>query len=170
MNRKSLIFLSLLVLLNLAAAQDNSNPIGDVLWYIGFGVGLILLAFVSETAYKLFSSLYGGGTDLIPTGGKVDYKADLKTKKKKRMERTKTATVAKSLRAKIPTTQTARILRKKTMTRNHASQRTRTIRRKKTRKTPDRSKSIWRTPNPVLSDCLLSADGLLTWPSVIRTM
>jgi len=81
-SKRSLIFLSILLLLNLVAAQDESNPIGDVLWYIGFGVGLILLAFISETIYKVFSSLYTGGSDIVPAGGKIDYKEDLRTRKR----------------------------------------------------------------------------------------
>jgi len=77
-----LIFAFFLLFLNLAAAQEDSNPLGEVMWYMGFGVGLIIFAFLSETAYKVFNSLYSGSADAIPTGGKIDYKEDLRKRKK----------------------------------------------------------------------------------------
>ncbi|MBU4202056.1 MAG: hypothetical protein L6243_01720 [Candidatus Altiarchaeales archaeon] len=77
------IAVSLLLLINLAVAQEEDlNPMGEVLWYMGFGVGLIIFAFLSETAYKVFNSLYSGSADAIPTGGKIDYKEDLKKRKR----------------------------------------------------------------------------------------
>ncbi len=77
-----LITASLLLLINLAVAQEDSSPLGEVMWYMGFGVGLIILAFISETAYKVFSSLYAGSADAIPASGKIDYKEDLRKRKK----------------------------------------------------------------------------------------
>lgn len=79
------MFLSLMMfitLVNLAAAQEDSNPFGEVLWYMGFGVGLIILAFISETAYKIFNALYSGSADAIPISGKIDYKKDLQRRKR----------------------------------------------------------------------------------------
>ena len=77
------IAVSLLLLINLAVAQEEeSNPLGEVMWYMGFGVGLIILAFLSETAYKVFNSLYSGSADAIPTSGKIDYKKDLQKRKR----------------------------------------------------------------------------------------
>jgi len=81
-NAGKFLIVLLFFLVRIVAAQDNADPLKEVLWYIGFGVGLILLAFVSETVYKVFSSLYGGGADFIPTGGKIDYKAELRAKRK----------------------------------------------------------------------------------------
>jgi len=84
MNSKFLLIaVSLLLLINLAVAQEEeSNPLGEVLWYMGFGVGLIIFAFLSETAYKVFNSLYSGSADAIPAGGKIDYKKDLQKRKR----------------------------------------------------------------------------------------
>jgi len=77
-----LIFTSFLLFLNLAAAQGESDSLGEVMWYMGFGVGLIIFAFLSETAYKVFISLYSGSADAIPASGKIDYRKDLLKRKK----------------------------------------------------------------------------------------
>jgi len=78
-----LITVSLLLLINLAVAQEEeSNTMSEVMWYMGFGVGLLLLAFISEAAFKVFNSLYSGSADAIPASGKIDYKEDLRKRKK----------------------------------------------------------------------------------------
>ena len=77
-----LIAASLLLLIGHSVAQEeDSNPLGEIIWYMGFGVGLIILAFISETAYKVFVSLYSGSADAVPAG-KIDYKKDLQKRRK----------------------------------------------------------------------------------------
>lgn len=71
----------LLFLINVTIAEEDANQTGEILWYMGFGVGLIILAFVSETAYKVFSALYAGSAEAIPSS-KIDHKEDLKRRRK----------------------------------------------------------------------------------------
>lgn len=83
MNRKILpILLGIFIVLSVVNAYQNPEEGVNPLWYIGFGVGLILLALLSEFVYRLFASAYTGESAYIgPVLGKVDEKDEMKKRK-----------------------------------------------------------------------------------------
>lgn len=70
-----------IVVLIVNAYQDPEEGISP-LWYIGFGIGLIFLAFLSEFVYRLFASAYTGESAYIgPVLEKIDEKEDMEKRK-----------------------------------------------------------------------------------------